>query len=68
MAVAERVRAAVASHPVCMDDRQADVTVSVGCASDAGDPAELIRQASGALRQAKRAGKNRVVAADRPAQ
>jgi diguanylate cyclase (GGDEF)-like protein len=68
VAVAERIRAAVAAHPVRIDDRQADVTVSVGCASDGGDPAELIRQASGALRQAKRAGRNRVVAADPPAQ
>ena len=67
VAVAERVRAAVASYPVSFDDRQADVTVSVGCASGGGEPAELIRQSSGALRQAKRAGTNRVLAADPPA-
>ena len=66
-AVAERIRAAVACHAVMIDDREAAVTVSVGCASGRGDPAELIRQASGALRQAKRAGKNRVVAAEPPA-
>jgi diguanylate cyclase (GGDEF)-like protein len=68
VAVAERVRAAIAANPVRTGDSQADVTVSVGCASGDGDPAGLIRQASGALRQAKRAGKNRVVAADPPAE
>jgi len=64
--VAERIRAAVASHPVTIDGRDTEVTVSVGCASGGGEPAELIRRASCALRQAKKAGKNRVVAADPP--
>ena len=66
--VAERIRVAVACHAVRIDDRQMDMTVSVGCASGDGEAAELIRQATGALRQAKRAGKNRVVAADPPAE
>jgi diguanylate cyclase (GGDEF)-like protein len=64
--VAERVRAAIASHPVVVHDRESDVTVSVGCASGGGEPADLVRQASRALRQAKLAGKNQVVAADPP--
>lgn len=64
LAVAERVRAAIASEPVWVADRDARVTVSVGCASGVGEPTELIGKASHALRRAKRAGKNRVVAAD----
>ena len=61
--VAERVRAAVAIEPVCVVDRDTHVTVSVGCTSGVGEPAELILEAGRALRQAKRAGKNRVIAA-----
>jgi two-component system, cell cycle response regulator len=64
--VAERVRAAVALEPVCVVDRDTHVTVSVGCASGVGEPAELILEAGRALRQAKRAGKNRVIAAGSP--
>jgi diguanylate cyclase (GGDEF)-like protein len=64
---AERVRAAVAIGPDAGGDHDAPVTVSVGCATGAGDPAELIRRASRALRQAKHGGKNRVVAAHPPA-
>ena len=66
--VAERIRAGVACHAGRIDGRQMDVTVSVGCAAGGGEAAELIRQASGALRRAKRAGKNRVVVADPSAQ
>jgi diguanylate cyclase (GGDEF)-like protein len=64
--VAERVRTAVATQPIQSDGGATHVTVSVGCASCAAemyDPAELIRQASRALREAKQRGKNQVVAA-----
>jgi diguanylate cyclase (GGDEF)-like protein len=64
--VAERVRAAVANETVPLHPGDTAVTVSVGCTSGAGDPADLIRRASHALREAKQAGKNRVVAADVP--
>jgi len=64
VAVAERVRAAIACDAVGVEDRDTDVTASVGCASGDGEPGDLIRRASRALREAKRAGKNRVVAAD----
>jgi diguanylate cyclase (GGDEF)-like protein len=60
---AERVRAAIASGAVPAGDDDPTVTVSVGCAVGGGEPAELIRDASRALRQAKHGGKNRVVAA-----
>jgi two-component system cell cycle response regulator len=63
-AVADRVRAEVASRPVPIDDTDTHPTVSVGCVSGEGDPAVLIRQASRAVRRAKQAGKNRAVAAD----
>ena len=62
VAVAERVRTSIAGAAVGGNGGGAQVTVSVGCASGAGDPAELILQAGRALRQAKLAGKNRVVA------
>lgn len=64
--VAERARAAIAGHPFTVADGDVQVTVSIGCASgpaDPADPADLVRRAAGALRRAKRAGKNRVVAA-----
>jgi diguanylate cyclase (GGDEF)-like protein len=63
--VGERVRDAIASHAVGVGDPD-NVTVSIGCASGWGEPPDLIRQATRALRQAKHAGKNRVVAADPP--
>ena len=62
VAAAERVRSSIASEQVDAAGRRARVTVSVGCASGVGDPAELVRGAGRALREAKRAGKNRVVA------
>jgi two-component system, cell cycle response regulator len=64
LAVAERVRAAVATDPVHRGTR---VTVSIGSASGGHDPADAVRRASRALQEAKRAGKNRVVAADHTA-
>ena len=68
MALAERFRTAIACDPVVVGEREAPVTASVGCASGPGEPAEVIRQASRALRRAKRNGKNRVVAADPPSE
>jgi diguanylate cyclase (GGDEF)-like protein len=60
---AERLRAAIAGDAVAAGDHDTPVTISVGCAAEPDEPAELIRQASRALRQAKHGGKNRVVAA-----
>lgn len=64
--VGERIRTAIASHAVGLGDGDILVTVSVGCVSGEGEPAELLRHATRALRQAKHAGKNRVVAVDSP--
>src|SRR5205085_439911 len=50
--VAERICAAVAARPVSIQDADTRLTVSVGCASGAGDPAALIRQAGRAARRA----------------
>jgi two-component system, cell cycle response regulator len=60
LAVAERVRTAVAAYPV---HQATHVTVSIGSASNSDDASDLIRRASRALQKAKQAGKNRVVAA-----
>ncbi|HKY76166.1 MAG TPA: diguanylate kinase, partial [Acidimicrobiia bacterium] len=67
VAVGERIRAAVACDPVGTDGHDVHVTVSIGCASGQVEPAEFVRQATRGLRRAKLAGKNRVVAADPPA-
>lgn len=63
VAVAERVRAAVAARRIKLDTGDVRVTVSLGCACGPTTPAVLVRQASHALRQAKHSGKNQVVAA-----
>lgn len=66
MAVAERIRKRVgqiAFTTSAGQDRQ--VTVSIGCAcfpKNAKDAASLLKAADGALYQAKRAGRNKVVA------
>lgn len=67
VAAAERIRVAVASEAIWTDGAVITVTVSIGCASGRHDPADLIGQASQALRQAKQAGRNQVVAAPQPA-
>jgi diguanylate cyclase (GGDEF)-like protein len=63
---AERVRAMVEQHPFKYENKSYQVTISMGIAATSGDerltPTELIRQADRKLCQAKRGGRNRVVA------
>ena len=68
MVVAEALRKAVAAMPVPAGDRRLAVTVSIGvavcsapCASLEPDFGRLLEQADGALYQAKRAGRDRVI-------
>lgn len=67
MHIAEEIRAALAQHPVLSEDgAQLPVTVSAGCAElDETEPTgeQLLRTADVALFMAKRAGRDRVVAA-----
>jgi diguanylate cyclase (GGDEF)-like protein len=62
----ERVRTLVESHDFQFENKSFKVTISLGAATTKGDesltPLELIRQADEKLYQAKRAGRNRVVA------
>jgi diguanylate cyclase (GGDEF)-like protein len=64
--VAERIRSLVAGHPFQYEGKRFGVTISSGVASTSGDetltPNELIRQTDERLYQAKRDGRNRVVA------
>jgi len=63
--VAERLRAAVAKRAILAYDEKIKATISIGVATfpeDASDMAELIDKADQALYQAKRDGRNRVVA------
>jgi diguanylate cyclase (GGDEF)-like protein len=63
-AVAERIRAAVASHRIVENGRAMTVTASIGVAawaeSGVDDPQSLIARADAALYRAKAAGKNQV--------
>jgi diguanylate cyclase (GGDEF)-like protein len=65
LTVAERIRQRVADHPFCFEDRDFQVTISLGLASTTGDPGltpeGLIRQADVNLYRAKREGCNRVI-------
>lgn len=65
--IAEEIRAVLPQHPVLGDDgTRLAVTVSAGCAElDEGEPTgeQLLRTADVALFMAKRAGRDRVVAA-----
>ena len=65
--IADEVRATLADRPVLGDDgARLLVTVSAGCAEmDQAEPTgeQLLRTADVALFMAKRAGRNRVVAA-----
>jgi diguanylate cyclase (GGDEF)-like protein len=66
IAVGERIRAMVEGNPFLYESKSYHVTISLGVATTNGDaaltPAELIRQADDRLYQAKREGRNRVVA------
>lgn len=65
-AAAERVRGLVEAHPFRFETTPIRLTVSVGVATTAGDPAvtptDLLRIADERMLQAKREGRNRVVA------
>jgi two-component system, cell cycle response regulator len=66
LALAERARARVEAHSYCRVGIEVHPTISIGVAcfpDDTGDPGQLFELADRALYQAKRAGKNRVVAA-----
>ena len=63
--VAERVRKAIESYSFEFEDKKIDVTISAGIATlteEDDDPVEIIRRADEALYDAKRSGRNRVVA------
>jgi diguanylate cyclase (GGDEF)-like protein len=64
--IAERIRKEVERHPFDFEGKQYKVTISLGIASVSGQENwtadELIRQADDKLYQAKRAGRNRVIA------
>jgi diguanylate cyclase (GGDEF)-like protein len=67
MAIAERLRNALASSPVLLENQAVQITASFGVAVAEGDPGEteyvqkLIADADIALYSAKRQGRNRVV-------
>ncbi len=65
LAIAERARSGVETTPAGTSRGPLGVTVSVGLAMETGDEARaaLIERADAALYEAKRAGRNRVVAA-----
>jgi diguanylate cyclase (GGDEF)-like protein len=64
--LAERIREIVAGHSFQFEGKEVQVTVSLGIALTHGDealtPGEIIRQADEKMYQAKRSGRNRVVA------
>jgi diguanylate cyclase (GGDEF)-like protein len=64
--VGERVRSMVENTALQFDSKSFSITISLGVACTLGDatltPTELIRQADEKLYEAKRAGRNRVVA------
>jgi diguanylate cyclase (GGDEF)-like protein len=64
--VAERIRSLVGQYPFRFEDRPFTLTVSLGVATTTGTPAvsaeEFIAQADARLYEAKRLGRNRVVA------
>ncbi len=66
VAIAERVRSIVEKHPFQYDGKSYQLTVSIGVAATDGSrslsPSELIGEADQKLFEAKRQGRNRVVA------
>ncbi len=64
--VAERLRAMVERHPFCYEGKSFILTVSIGVAATDGSrplsPSDLISEADQKLYEAKRQGRNRVVA------
>jgi diguanylate cyclase (GGDEF)-like protein len=67
--LAERLRTAIADRPIDTDAGPLTVTVSIGIAErtpEHTDVETLLEAADGALYQAKRAGRNRVVVASPP--
>jgi diguanylate cyclase (GGDEF)-like protein len=60
------MRSMIENHPFQFDGKPFRVTISLGVATTEGDesltPVELVRQADEKLYQAKRAGRNRVMA------
>ena len=62
--LAENLRGRVASHPFVFQGERIPVTISVGCAmlGEEKGATELIQRADEKLYEAKRAGRNRVVA------
>lgn len=65
--VAERLRVCIASRPFTLDDGETmlDVTVSIGLATTIGGgdrPSDLLSRADDCLYEAKRSGRNKVVA------
>jgi two-component system, cell cycle response regulator len=61
---AEKIRKMVEDHPFVFEDKEIEVTVSLGVADMTGDmtePLQFIKVADGNLYKAKKAGRNRVV-------
>ncbi len=61
-ALAEKLRAAIADHPVPLQDDTLYLTASLGVASGNGDLEALLDTADAAMYEAKQAGRDRVMA------